>query len=329
MKTVISASELNDMYFESYKLISMYSSGEGYVERRFSAQIAKDPGMFREISFDGLSIGYGELTLSDHIELHYEKPANIVEMVFILSGKNLVRHDDIRHPFLLQANQHNILFLNRANGRQEWVSDESLKVFGISLTPEFFTNFFPEKSQHLARFLDHIHTERPGILTSHNHVITRSMLNVIHEIMHCDKPVVFRKIFLVSKVMELLVLQLEQMHGDSSTAKRRMSATVKEKLYAVKEFLDKNMEADFSIASLANHYGTNEFTLKQGFKVLFGTSIFDYWNHIRFDCAKRMLKEGSSVQEVANKMGYSSPQNFSTAFKKRFGLIPSVYKTDE
>ena len=80
-----------------------------------------------------------------------------------------------------------------------------------------------------------------------------------------------------------------------------------------------------TLNGLAKRVGTNEYTLKKGFKELFGVSVFQYWKGLRLETAKTaLLEEGLSVQEVSRKIGYKNPQHFTTAFKKQFGLTPSA-----
>jgi AraC-like DNA-binding protein len=41
------------------------------------------------------------------------------------------------------------------------------------------------------------------------------------------------------------------------------------------------------------------------------------------DKAKLLLKEGKPVREVAFEVGYKNAHHFTTAFKKKFGYLPS------
>ena len=150
-------------------------------------------------------------------------------------------------------------------------------------------------------------------------------MHIIHDIIHCDRPVALKKLLISSRVMELLMLQLDQVQNNFEHP--LVSPKNKEVIFGVKRFLESHLEPDFSISSLARQFGTNEYTLKKEFKSTFGKSIFDFWNQVRFDYAKHLLKDGYSIQQLSNKLGYSSPQNFTTAFKRRFGIVPSYFKT--
>jgi len=72
---------------------------------------------------------------------------------------------------------------------------------------------------------------------------------------------------------------------------------------------------------------TNEFTLKKGFKEVFGTTVFGFWNELKMQESKNLLLEHKlTVAEVSEKIGYKNPQHFSTAFKQYFGISPSRLK---
>ena len=163
------------------------------------------------------------------------------------------------------------------------------------------------------------------MISDYRTLVTPSMLQILQDIIHCDKPMALKKLFLSSRIMELLMLQIDQVQFNDQ--KHSISKGNKEKLHEVKRYLDSKLEPEFSLKTLAMNFATNEFTLKKEFKLLFGKSIFEYWNGMRFDYAKRLLKEGYSIKQLANQMGYSNPQNFSTAFKKRYGIPHSFFKT--
>ncbi|MEM1260306.1 MAG: AraC family transcriptional regulator, partial [Bacteroidota bacterium] len=168
-------------------------------------------------------------------------------------------------------------------------------------------------------------TRQTAVLSRHNHPITLEMYAIINDIIQCERQGLFKRIFLESKVISLLLLQLEQIDAYSSNPIcKGIKKEDVEKMYAVKELIDKNFKQIETLNGLAKRVGTNEYTLKKGFKELFGTSVFQYWKGLRLHTAKSMLREdGLSVQEVSRRIGYKNPQHFTTAFKRQFGVAPS------
>lgn len=99
-----------------------------------------------------------------------------------------------------------------------------------------------------------------------------------------------------------------------------------EKIRRVEKILVHNMAAPPSIPELAKMIGINEMKLKNGFKKLFGNTIYGYLMDYRMDSARVMLDNGGvQIKDVAYSVGYSNPSHFIAAFKRKFGLTPKRY----
>lgn len=97
----------------------------------------------------------------------------------------------------------------------------------------------------------------------------------------------------------------------------------REKILRAREILIQHIGEPITIKSLSRKVAMNECYLKKGFKEMFGTTIFDFYQSQRMEHAKYLLYEkGLTVTEVSVLLGYSSISHFSTAFKKHTGLKP-------
>src|SRR5579859_353331 len=83
-----------------------------------------------------------------------------------------------------------------------------------------------------------------------------------------------------------------------------------------------------TISQLARMVSISESKLKKDFKLLYGIPVYEYFQKVRMQAAKdKLLSGGHSVKEVAMELGYSNLSNFTIAFKKEFGLLPSKLLT--
>jgi AraC-like DNA-binding protein len=97
----------------------------------------------------------------------------------------------------------------------------------------------------------------------------------------------------------------------------------REKIIRAREILIQHIGEPITIKELSRKVAINECYLKKGFKELFGTTVFEFYQSQRMEHAKYLLYEkGLSVTEVSALLGYSSISHFSTAFKKHTGLKP-------
>lgn len=78
-----------------------------------------------------------------------------------------------------------------------------------------------------------------------------------------------------------------------------------------------------ALSELAAASGLGLVKLKQGFRVLFGCSVYALFLQERMLAAhRRLLSGGFSVTEVATDLGYSNISHFAAAFRRQFGVSP-------
>jgi AraC-like DNA-binding protein len=133
-------------------------------------------------------------------------------------------------------------------------------------------------------------------------------------------------IFINAQTQILLLYSMDCMLGEKEevfTCKFLANADDREKITKAREVLLQHIGEPLTIKELSRKVAINECYLKKGFKELFGTTIFDFYQSQRMEHAKYLLYEkGLSVTEVSLLLGYSSISHFSTAFKKHTGIKP-------
>jgi len=81
------------------------------------------------------------------------------------------------------------------------------------------------------------------------------------------------------------------------------------------------------IPELARMVNISETKLKNNFKTVYGLPIYQYFQKARMRAAREVLeKHTASIKQVARELGYTNLSNFSTAFRKEFGVLPSELK---
>jgi AraC-like DNA-binding protein len=134
-------------------------------------------------------------------------------------------------------------------------------------------------------------------------------------------------IYINAQSQMLLLYSLECMVGEKEVegfqCKFLANEADREKIVQSREILLQHIGEPLTIKELSRKVAINECYLKKGFKEMFGTTIFDFYQGQRMEHARYLLYEkGLSVTEVSVMLGYSSISHFSTAFKKHTGLKP-------
>lgn len=155
---------------------------------------------------------------------------------------------------------------------------------------------------------------------------TKSKL-ALEQMVHHPYDGILKNIFLQSKAMELLIYSSDQFiknnHEDKFGCRFLTHDEDRRKIVKARDILLSHLDSPITIKELARHVAMNECYLKKGFKAMFGTTVYDFFQKERMERARYLLNEkGLPVSEVALKMGYSCISHFSTAFKKHTGLKP-------
>ncbi len=85
---------------------------------------------------------------------------------------------------------------------------------------------------------------------------------------------------------------------------------------------------DLNVAFIASGMAMSRTTLYSKFSHLSDISIGDYVIKFRMVEAARLLSshKDMSIQDVADRTGFSSARYFSTAFKQNYGMTPTEYR---
>jgi AraC-like DNA-binding protein len=153
---------------------------------------------------------------------------------------------------------------------------------------------------------------------------TRMVLEALLNHTYSDS---LENIFINAQTQMLLLYSLDCMLGEKEidviNCKFLANEVDREKIEKAREVLIRHIGEPITIKELSRKVAINECYLKKGFKELFGTTVFDFYQSQRMEHAKYLLyKKGLSVTEVSLMLGYSSISHFSTAFKRHTGLKP-------
>lgn len=133
-----------------------------------------------------------------------------------------------------------------------------------------------------------------------------------------------RTLFLESGALGLLANQLDKASQREAPTNANVSATLRRRLVTAKDYLDAHFADPPTIRALARIAGTNEFSLKRGFRLVFGVTVFGYVRQRRMEVAMARLRAGRSVLDTAEAAGYACPRSFALAFRRHFGTLPSA-----
>ena len=134
-------------------------------------------------------------------------------------------------------------------------------------------------------------------------------------------------LYLESRVLELVTEAFSQITAGGEAFPPRLRPGDYKRIRTLRELLDSGQADHLNMAAIAREMGCNATTLQQQFGFAFGQTIFEYLRESRLRRAAVALQQGGvSVAQAAEIAGYGSQANFSTAFRRHFGVPPKAYR---
>ncbi|NDJ17922.1 AraC family transcriptional regulator [Myxacorys almedinensis] len=158
---------------------------------------------------------------------------------------------------------------------------------------------------------------------------TMEMQTTLQQLLRCPFQGITRRIYLESKVWELMALLMAQEleRCQVKPALYPLKPEDVDRIHYAREILLHRLDNPPSLSELARQVGLNECTLKRGFRVCFGKTAFGYLHDYRLEQARRLLEERRlNVSEVARAIGFVNRSYFAAAFQKKFGVTPKIYQ---
>ncbi|HYG18019.1 MAG TPA: AraC family transcriptional regulator, partial [Ohtaekwangia sp.] len=218
----------------------------------------------------------------------------------------------------LDSQQHHSIYAPEPN--YELLVRKNIHGFHLAIDRDYYAGLLCEYDPRTARIKEKL-LNREQIWQGIG-IVDAGMKQALLEIFNNPMSGKLRSLLIEAKVLELVVLQLDQLSTHRTPlAIRRGDADV---FYEVRQFLEQHYREQLSLRGISKTFGINEFKLKKGFKELFKTTIFEYVHDLKMGHARELLLDGKMyVNEVSHHIGYKNANHFSTAFKRKFGMSPS------
>ncbi len=268
-------------------------------------------------------------------------------ITILLEGKLTFGYDDLE--FDLDANsgpQGVVVNLAKpANFRRSLIQDNKINKINILVKPQWVET----------RLSDHCSSK--SFLDSHkafyNVKINADIIQLTNALTSQATPTNFQdKLVVETLTQQLLAQTLSQMpiqccqlctsdddltntestdpviasHNTNSSVNLDMASTSKSfdaKIEDIISYIEINLDQQLSLESIASKFSMSISNLQRRFKQSYNLTINGYIRYRRLDIARQHLERGLvSITEAAYEAGYQHPSNFTSAFKKTFGVPP-------
>ena len=157
--------------------------------------------------------------------------------------------------------------------------------------------------------------------------ISPSMSIVLTQLLNFSLNKSVKPLYFKAKTFEILSLYFNT--SDEANLEQcpfLVSETNVNKIKLAKDIIINRLSEPPSLIDLANEIGLSLKKLKEGFKQIYGDSVYSFLIDYKMELARTLLESGDyNVNEVGLKIGYSTSSHFIAAFKEKYGITPKKY----
>ncbi|WP_353148142.1 AraC family transcriptional regulator [Chryseobacterium sp.] len=248
-------------------------------------------------------------------------------LLFILSPNVNLEAHDCGTKFLFKKNQYILHYSPEESTAELWTENqETLKYLQIEINYQYIFNLInPKLNRENAEILESmvrnnfifLHKETPPDMTVEMHMIVK-------EILGYSKKGIMQKLFLEAKIIKLLILIFEQFNEKDN------QEVIPKTPEMIKKFIDENYHRNIKAEEIARLMGVNQNIIRKEFKAQYHTTISNYISDLRMLKAKKLITDKEiMIKEIAIECGYEYLQNFTRAFKKKFGISPENLRNNK
>ena len=157
--------------------------------------------------------------------------------------------------------------------------------------------------------------------------VTPAIAVILSQLMNYNLHPSVKELYIKGKVYELLALYFNKNEdADVEQCPFLVDEDNIKRIKRAKEIVINRMAEPPSLQELSDEIGLSLKKLKEGFKQIYGDSVFSFLFDYKMEYARKMLESGQyNVNEVGLKVGYSTSSHFIAAFKKKYGTTPKKY----
>lgn len=196
-------------------------------------------------------------------------------------------------------------------------------VLSVLLPINKFHGLFSTEADYIT-FLSEENKDRKYYKDAH---ISPSMAVVLNQLMNYNLHPTIKPLYYKAKAYELLSLYFNRpANADVEQCPFLADEENVSKIKKAKKIMVERMAEPPTLQELADETNLPLNRLKEGFKQVYGDSVFSFLFDYKMEVARQLLATGTyNVNEVGLKVGYSTSSHFIAAFRKKFGTTPKKY----
>ncbi len=252
-----------------------------------------------------------------------EVSSSYIQMFFSIQGEGKLIFNNGKYTIDILEEKSLVLFNPQQNLPINLEVSPNSKIITVLIAIKKFHSFFSEFSKYITFLKEENQSKK---YYSAKDLLPNEMV-VLNQLFKYRLHSSLEKLYSKGKIYELLSLYFnfsEDSDFDKCPFLEDEDNVVKIK--KAKEIVISRMAEPPSLNELAGEIGLSLKKLKDGFKQIYGETVFNFLLNYKLDYSIKLLETKKyNVAEISNVIGYSTSSHFIAAFRKKFGTTPKKY----
>ncbi len=263
-----------------------------------------------------------------HCQFDLHNLDQAITLLVVLEGTIKLGHNS---HWVCDVPEGQVTLIMPCTGDLQLILDESPQHVALlmDLGNRFLTTVLnPEELSRLSRQLCRVHGSQQSLLNQ-NLPLTNPIYNLVYNLIQSPRTARFRQMLVESRANELAATILQDLLTHTQfVGEANMPIELIRSIQKAHQIVIENFASPPTLTQLSRRVGVNRNKLSRGFKTLYGATVFEYCHNYRMDLAQTLLKKSRhSIAHVAELTGYDHPGNFTTAYKRHYGILPKQSRT--
>ena len=251
--------------------------------------------------------------------------SSYIQFHFCLKGRSRFNFNE--GNYFLEVHEENSLLLynTQKDLPLDLVVSPNSWLLSVVMTIRKFHSLFSSEADYIP-FLSEDNKEKKYYSQE---MVSPAIAVVLSQLMNYNLHPSIKKLYLKGKVFELISLYFNKTEdADLEQCPYLADEDNVRRIKMAKEIIISRMAEPPTLAELSEEVGLGLKKLKEGFKQIYGDSVYGFLFDYKMEYARKMLESGKhNVNDVGLKVGYSTASHFIASFKKKFGTTHKKYVT--
>ncbi|MBU2905013.1 MULTISPECIES: AraC family transcriptional regulator [Arenibacter] len=252
-----------------------------------------------------------------------EIDSSFIQFHFCLKGSAKFVFNEGRYALEVNEDNSLLLYNTQVDLPLNLVLNTNSWMVSIIMTIRKFHSLFSKE----ADYIPFLSSDNKDKKYYSQEAVSPAIAVVLSQVMNYNLHRSIKELYIKGKVYELISLYFNKSEdADVEQCPFLVDEDNVKRIRNAKEIIISRMAEPPSLQELSEEIGLSLKKLKEGFKQIYGDSVYSFLFDYKMEYARKMLESGKhNVNEVGLKVGYSTSSHFIAAFKKKYSTTPKKY----